>query len=88
MVLLAHSVVLAVFQNQEVLLLRQYDEEADLVCCEILFLAEELNLKDPEVYVWVRGCSDTMTSRQDGLRYRSTTKELFPLTKRGLLLHQ
>ena len=50
MVLLAHSVVVAVFQNQEVLLLRQYDEEADLVCCEILFLAEELNLKDPEVY--------------------------------------
>ena len=40
MVLLAHSVVVAVFQNQEVLLLRQYDEEADLVCCEILFLAE------------------------------------------------
>ena len=66
--LLADSVVLAVFQNHEVLLLRRYDEEADLVCCEILFLAEELNVKDPEVYVWVRGCSDTMTSRRDGLR--------------------
>lgn len=52
MMLLAHSVVLAVIQNQEVLLLRQYDEEADLVCREILPLAEELDVSDPEVYVW------------------------------------
>ncbi|MGA8655272.1 MAG: hypothetical protein WB586_03920 [Chthoniobacterales bacterium] len=52
MMLLAHSVVLAVIQNQEILLLRQYDEEASLVCREILPLAEELKVTDPEVYVW------------------------------------
>lgn len=52
MMLLAQSVVLAVLQNQEILLLRQYDEEPERVCREILPIAEELNVADPEVYVW------------------------------------
>jgi hypothetical protein len=67
MMILAHSVVLAVIQNQEVLLLRQYDEEGDLVCREILPLAEELNVSDPEVYVWSpKSVSENLASQLRG----------------------
>jgi hypothetical protein len=55
LLLLSHSVVLAVVQNQQIVLLRQYLEDALLAYQEIPTLADELRVEDHAVYVWSGG---------------------------------
>lgn len=52
MLLLSHSVVMAVVQRQEVILLRQYMEDLEIAYREIPSLAEELKVADYQIYVW------------------------------------
>jgi hypothetical protein len=52
LLMLTHAVLLAVVQNQEVILFRQYVEDAEFVYHEIPVLASELHCEEHEIYVW------------------------------------
>jgi hypothetical protein len=55
LLLLSHSVVLAVVQDQQIVLLRQYLEDALLAYQEVPTLADELRVENHAVYVWSPG---------------------------------
>src|SRR5215469_2555728 len=55
LLLLSHSVVLAVVQDQQIVLLRQYLEDALLAYQEVPTLADELRVENHAVYVWSAG---------------------------------
>jgi hypothetical protein len=52
LLMLTHAVLLAVVQNQEVILFRQYVEDVEFVYREIPVLASELHCEEHEIYVW------------------------------------
>jgi hypothetical protein len=52
LLMLAHAVLLAVVQDQKVILFRQYIEDAEFVYNEIPVLAFELRSEDFEIFVW------------------------------------
>jgi hypothetical protein len=52
LLMLAHAVLLAVIQDQKVILFRQYIEDVEFVYHEVPVLASELRTEEFEVYVW------------------------------------
>src|SRR5262249_46512637 len=48
----SHAVLLAVVQNQKIILFREYIDDVTFVCHEIPLLASELRSDEFETYVW------------------------------------
>jgi hypothetical protein len=69
----SESLLLAVVQSSEVILVRMYAQDFETAFREIPFLAEELGIEQPEIFVWSAGpLTDSETAEMRGTRLAGT----------------